>query len=103
VNRHEFINYISKKRRAYNACFHENGYDAKLTDHARIVLADLVEFCQPYASTHIAAKDGNIDPIAAAVREGQRSVYNHIIKRLRIDDLQVIDMIQQEEGVIDHE
>jgi hypothetical protein len=94
---------LGRKSRAYNALFHASGHGGELNADAKVFLTDIIEFCQPYATTHIAGPDGKIDPIQAAVQEGKRSVYNHIIKRLKLDDLRVIEMAQQQKEIIQND
>jgi hypothetical protein len=103
VNIGQAADILGRKSRAYNALFHATGEGRELNGDAKIFLTDIIEFCQPYATTHIAGPDGKIDPIQAAVQEGKRSVYNHIIKRLKLDDLKVIEMAQQQQEAIQND
>jgi len=104
MNRDFFLDIIKRKKRAYNACFHLTGSGEQLSQSGVIVLSDIVEFCKPYASTHVSGRDGMIDPIAAAVREGQRSVYLHLLKQLHLDDSEIIKATQQlEKGELGYE
>lgn len=93
MNLETFISLIRKKKSAYSACFKEDG--GEISKAGGLVINDVMDFCKPFATTQVTDSQGRIDPIASAAREGQRSVYLHIIKQLHLDDEQIITMTQQ--------
>lgn len=93
MNLETFISLIRKKKSAYSACFTDDG--GAISRAGAIVINDIIDFTKPFATTQVLDAQGRVDPIASAAREGQRSVYLHLIKQLHLNDEQIITMTQQ--------
>ena len=48
--------------------------------HGAKVLADLAQFCRPLADARVVAPAGGVDPLALAMAEGRRQVFNRIAR-----------------------
>lgn len=76
---------IFQRRRAYRLCLLDN--DGKPHRHAEIMLADLKRFCRANTSTAVVSPvSRSIDPIAMAMAEGRREVWNRIMAHLHLDE-----------------
>lgn len=74
--------------------------EGRLTRDGEIVLTDLRRFCRATASTAIISPvSKTIDPLAMAMAEGRREVWNRIIAHLYIDEKTVFNLTQGD----DHE
>lgn len=74
---------IFRRKLAYQECFADKA--GNLTKHGQIVMSDLAKFCRAFTSTATVV-DGTIDPIAMALAEGRREVFNRIQQYLHLDD-----------------
>lgn len=76
---------IFRKRVSYRRCFLRE--DGELNEAAKVVIADLAKFCRARGSTAmVSPQTGSIDPIAMAMVEGRREVFNRINEYLYIND-----------------
>lgn len=91
---HPVLERIFRRKLAYQECF-TNGMGA-LTRHGEIVMADLAKFCRVHSSTATMV-DGKIDPVAMALAEGRREVFNRIQQYLHLDDETLFKLKEQSE------
>lgn len=76
---------IFRKRISYRRLFLRE--DGELNEAAKVVMADLAKFCRARGSTAmVSPQTGSIDPIAMAMAEGRREVFNRINEYLHIND-----------------
>ena len=76
---------IFRKRVSYRRIFLRD--DGELNEAAKVVMADLAKFCRARGSTAmVSPQTGSIDPIAMAMAEGRREVFNRINEYLHIND-----------------
>lgn len=76
---------IFRKRVSYRRIFLRE--DGELNEAAKVVMADLAKFCRARGSTAmVSPQTGSIDPIAMAMAEGRREVFNRINEYLHIND-----------------
>lgn len=76
---------IFRKRVSYRRLFLRE--DGELNEPAKVVMADLAKFCRARGSTAmVSPQTGSIDPIAMAMAEGRREVFNRINEYLHIND-----------------
>lgn len=73
------INRIGRKQQAYRAIF--LGANKEYKEDAKIVLKDLQKYCWA-KSIIVHDNTGKIDPIAMAVAQGRREVYERILTYL---------------------
>lgn len=73
--------YIFKKRHAYKT--------ALLSEHGRVVMADLYKSCHMSRTSFKIAQNGLADPLATAFAEGKRSVFLEIQEVLKLTDEQI--------------
>lgn len=78
-----------RRRKAYVNCFlDENG---NLTPEARLVMADLAQFCRVYRSTVVVSPvSRSVDTHASMLAEGRREVFNRMFSILRITSDQIL-------------
>ena len=85
------IDKILGRKQAYRRTFLDA--DGKPGRDAEIVLADLRRFCRATASTVVVSPvSKQIDPIAMAMAEGRREVWNRIMAHLYVDEKQVFNL-----------
>ena len=76
---------IFRKRVSYRRLFLRE--DGELNEAGKVVMTDLARFCRARGSTAmVSSKTGSIDPIAMAMAEGRREVFNRINEYLHIND-----------------
>lgn len=76
---------IFRKRQAYRRLF--LGDQGQLNEDAKVVMADLAKFCRARSSTAMMSpQSGSIDPLAMAMAEGRREVFNRLNEYLHISD-----------------
>lgn len=79
------VNRIFGRKRAYRRVFLDG--DGNIGPDAEIVLADLKRFCRALSSTVVVSPvSKSIDPLAMAMAEGRREVWNRLMAHLHIDD-----------------
>lgn len=79
---------VFRRRNAYRMLF-LNG-DGHPNPLAETVLADLKRFCKAQTSTvYISPVSKAIDPLAMAMAEGRREVWNRIQSHLQISDKEI--------------
>lgn len=85
------IDRILRRKLAYRRMF----FDASNNLHrdAEVVLADLRRFCRATASTAIISPvTKSVDPIAMAMAEGRREVWNRLMAHLHVADKTVFNL-----------
>lgn len=76
---------LFRKRQAYRRVFLRD--DGELNEDAKVIMTDLAKFCRARGSTAmVSPQTGSIDPIAMAMAEGRREVFNRINEYLHIND-----------------
>jgi len=94
INR--LIEKILHRKRAYRQTFLDN--DGKFNPTATVVLADLRRFCRATGSTMVVSPvTKQVDPIAMAMAEGRREVWNRIMAHLYVDEKQVFELNERDE------
>ena len=68
------------------------GKDGKPDGTASIVLADLHWFCHAERTTARALPGRGIDPLAMAIAEGRREVWNRIQHYIRLDETAIVQV-----------
>ena len=80
-----FMKRLLGKRQAYRRLFLRE--DGVLNPDADIVMTDLRKFCRATGSTAmVSPQSGTIDPIAMAMAEGRREVFNRINEYLHLKE-----------------
>ena len=86
---------ILNRKRSYRRLFLAE--DGQPNVDAAIVLADLKRFCRAMNSTVVVSPvSKQIDPLAMAMAEGRREVWNRLMAHLHIDD-KVIAQLKEDE------
>ena len=76
---------ILNRKRCYRRVFLDG--DGNLGPDAAVVMADLKKFCRASSSTAMVSPiSKSIDPMAMAMAEGRREVWNRLMAHLHIDD-----------------
>ena len=89
-----FIRRLLGKRQAYRRMFLRD--DGTLNNDAEVILTDLRKFCRATGSTAMVSPvSGQIDPLAMAMAEGRREVFNRINEMLHLND-NVIHNLREE-------
>lgn len=84
---------VLRRKQAYRLTL--IGADGKLHRNAEIVLADLRRFCRVTASTAVVSPvSRTIDPLAMAMAEGRREVWNRIMAHLYVDEKAVFELTE---------
>lgn len=79
------IDRILNRKRCYRRVFLDG--DGNLGPDAAVVMADLKKFCRASSSTAMVSPiSKSIDPMAMAMAEGRREVWNRLMAHLHIDD-----------------
>jgi len=94
MNRQQLIDKFITLRRAYREVFLTE--DERLKASADKVMRDLQKFCQPYSTTLRARAANGLDPIEAAMWEGRRQVYLHLLKNLHFTEKEQVDLTKAE-------
>lgn len=82
---------ILGRKQAYRRTFLDP--DGNVHRNAETVLADLRKFCRATSSTAMVSPvSKSIDPIAMAMAEGRREVWNRLMAHLHIDEKQVFNL-----------
>jgi hypothetical protein len=90
------IDRILRRKQAYRRTFMDA--DGKLGRDAEVVLADLRRFCRATGSTVVVSPvTKQIDPIAMAMAEGRREVWNRMMAHLYVDEKQVFTLQTDDE------
>lgn len=90
------IEKVLRKKLAYRRTFMDA--DGNLTPEAEIVLNDLRKFCRVTGSTVVVSPViKTIDPLAMAMAEGRREVFNRIAAHLYVNEKQVFDLHEKEQ------
>lgn len=87
----KIIERLLNRKRAYRRLFLDQ--DNNIRGDADIVLADLKRFCRATGTTAMVSPiSKSIDPIAMAMAEGRREVWNRIQAHLYIEDKVVFNL-----------
>jgi len=91
------IEKILRKKLAYRRTFmDENG---NIGPEAKHVLNDLRKFCRATGTTVVVSPvSKTIDPLAMAMAEGRREVWNRIMAHLYINEKQIFDLPEAEDS-----
>lgn len=85
-----------RHKAAYQGCFKAG--TGRLTEAGEIVIKDLTKFCNAHTSLAYANRiTGSIDPIAMAIAEGRREVFNRIQYYLNLTDDEIFRIKEIEE------
>jgi len=85
------IEKILRRKRSYRRVFLDG--DGNLGPEAKVVLGDLRRFCRATSSTMIVSPvSKTIDPLAMAMAEGRREVWNRIQAHLYVNEKQVFQL-----------
>lgn len=88
---------ILGRKRAYRRLFLDA--DGDVGPDAAMVLADLKRFCRAASSTvMVSPVSKSIDPLAMAMAEGRREVWNRLMAHLHIDDKVVAQLKEPDYG-----
>lgn len=88
---------ILGRKRSYHRVFLDG--NGNIGPDAEVVLADLKRFCRASASTVVVSPVSKaIDPLAMAMAEGRREVWNRIMAHLHIDDKLVAQLKEPDYG-----
>lgn len=91
----KLIEKILRKKLAYRRTF-MNG-EGQLSPEAEIVFNDLRKFCRATGSTMVLSPvSKTIDPLAMAMAEGRREVWNRIMAHLYVNERQVFELHDQD-------
>lgn len=85
------IEKILRKKLAYKRVFLDG--DGNIGPEAKVVLDDLRKFCRATSSTvMVSPVSKTIDPLAMAMAEGRREVWNRIQAHLYVHEKQVFEL-----------
>jgi hypothetical protein len=88
---------ILNRKHAYRSVFLDA--DGNVNRNAEIVLADLRKFCRATSTTvMVSPVSKSIDPLAMAMAEGRREVWLRLIAHLHIDEKQVFNLEEPNDG-----
>jgi hypothetical protein len=91
------IEKILRKKQAYRRTFMDANGD--LSPEAIVVLDDLRKFCRATGSTAVVSPvSKTIDPLAMAMAEGRREVWNRIQAHLYVNEKQVFELQEKADG-----
>lgn len=91
----EAVRNVLNRKAAYRRVFMNPQGD--LTRDGEIVLADLRRFCRASSSTAIVSPvSKQIDPLAMAMAEGRREVFNRLVAHLFINEKQVFNLTDED-------
>ncbi len=87
---------IRGRRRQYRRLFLDG--EGRLTPAAAAVLADLKRFCRAETSTVVVSPvSKTVDPLAMAMAEGRREVWNRIQQHLHLPEREVVQLEENHE------
>ena len=87
---------LFKRRQSYRRLFLDG--DGKAHPTAEVVLADLKRFCRADTSTVVVSPVSKaIDPLAMAMAEGRREVWNRIQQYLHMADREITQLKEETE------
>lgn len=85
------IEKILRRKRSYRRIFLDG--DGNLGPEAKVVIDDLRRFCRATGSTAVVSPiSKTIDPMAMAMAEGRREVFNRIMAHLYVNEKQVFEL-----------
>lgn len=88
---------ILNRKSAYRRTFMDAS--GNISRDAEIVLADLRKFCRATSSTvTVSPVTKSIDPIAMGMAEGRREVWMRLMAHLHIDEKQVFNLEEPNDG-----
>lgn len=88
---------ILSRKAAYRRTFLDA--DGNISRNAEIVLADLRKFCRATSTTvTVSPITKSIDPIAMGMAEGRREVWLRLMAHLHIDEKQVFNLQEADDG-----
>ena len=91
----QLIERIFNRKRSYQRTFLNQ--DGIPHPDAEIVLADLKRFCRANSTTAMVSPiSKTVDPLAMAMAEGRREVWNRLMAHLYLEDKIVMDLKEPE-------
>lgn len=92
-NLQEKVRLLLGRKRAYRRVFMPNG---ELSPDAKLVMADLAQFCHVGRSTfRVSPVTKQADSHAMALAEGRREVFLRLHQTLNFDESSVLDMTEE--------
>ena len=89
----KIIDKILRRKRSYRLTFLDG--DGNIAPEAQVVLNDLRRFCRATGTTMMMSPvSKTIDPLAMAMAEGRREVWNRIMAHLYVNEKQVFELEQ---------
>lgn len=87
----KLIERIMRRRLAYRRIFFDA--EGRINRDAEIVLADLRRFCRATSSTMVQSPvSRTVDPLAMAMAEGRREVWNRLMAHLHVDEKTIFNL-----------
>jgi hypothetical protein len=91
----KIIEKVLRKKLAYRRTFMDD--QGRLTPEGEIVLNDLRKFCRATGSTMVLSPvSKTIDPLAMAMAEGRREVWNRLMAHLYVNEKQVFELHERD-------
>ena len=88
------ISNILRRKQAYRRIFLDA--DGNLSRDGEAVLVDLRRFCRATASTAVVSPiSKTIDPIAMALAEGRREVFNRLVAHLYVEERAIFNLTDE--------
>lgn len=92
----KIIEKLLRRKLAYRRTFMDD--QGRLTPEAEIVFNDLRKFCRATGSTMVLSPvSKTIDPLAMAMAEGRREVWNRIMAHLYVNEKQVFELHEKDQ------
>jgi len=92
----KIIEKILRRKLGYRRTFMDD--QGNLTVEGQIVLNDLRKFCRATGTTMVLSPvSKTIDPLAMAMAEGRREVWNRIMAHLYVNEKQVFELHEKDE------
>lgn len=87
----KLIERIMRRKLAYRRTFMDP--EGRITRDGEIVLADLRRFCRATSSTMVVSPNTKtVDPLAMAMAEGRREVWNRLMAHLHVDERTIFNL-----------
>jgi len=99
MNLSTLIDIIKRKKRAYSAVFFCEKVADGLTEDGAVVVADFMEFCEPYSTSQVLDKAGQTDIYGTGVKEGKRLAFLHLTKQLNLEDADIIQITNKLQNI----
>ena len=94
----KIVEKVLRKKLAYRRTFMDE--QGNLTPEAEIVFNDLRKFCRVTGSTVVISPiSKTVDPLAMAMAEGRREVWNRIMAHLYVNEKQVFELAERDQDL----